>query len=119
MEKLAIRPGTTSFRGKSKGKENDITQSWKRSFSIGILSFRNSEIGTWKLSFSIFFWGIPVFLCKGIHTNPLGIYVALIGPFNQFALLNFVFLTLCIDSKESCINLVNILLSLPLVLSCR
>lgn len=56
MEKLAIRPGITSFRGKSKGKENDITQSWKRSFSIGILGFRNSEIGTWKLNFSIFFF---------------------------------------------------------------
>lgn len=72
-----------------------------------------------EAQFFYLFLGIPVFLCKGIHTNPLGIYVALIGPFNQFALLNFVFLTLWIDSKGSCINLVNILLSLPLVLSCR
>lgn len=65
------------------------------------------------------FFGYSSLFCKGIHTNPLGIYVALIGPFNQFALLNFVFLTSWIDSKESCTDLVNILLSLLLVRSCR
>lgn len=72
-----------------------------------------------EAQFLYLFLGILVFLDKAIHTNASGIYVALIGPFNQIALLNFVFLTSWIDSKESCTDLVNILLSLLLVLPCR
>lgn len=108
-----------AFEGRVKEKKTILRNRGNARFLLAssVLEIRRLVLGS--SVFLSFFWGIPVFLCKGIHTNPLGIYVALIGPFNQFALLNFVFLTLCIDSKESCINLVNILLSLPLVLSCR